>query len=301
VDAAHPNAIDAITFNPLAADGASGTGLDLNFAFSGVTPGQQVELVVWIRGMVAVPQVLGKGVLGPTTGYMSVPLFTMNSADAGTSTQGATLSLDAYELGVFTGLFNSVVTSSGAAPTIPTLGFTLIGSSGASATVTVSNMNQITDGIVAPNQAVGSVVVLHRGLVQHQLIAVHGDSVLGLQGIDQLIQDRRAGIVPVLHEGLQGAKLVVVGGVGADQEVEAAAAGDLIGAATADDDVAAGAAAQDVGVGIADDKVVALAAGDVLDVEDALGHGGSDSSCSWTFTCRSWTASRSFGRFGSGS
>jgi len=147
VDASNTNAIDAITFNPLAAAGASGSGLDFNFSFSGVTPGQQVELVVWIRGMVAVPHVLGGLVLGPTAGYMSVPLFVMNSADAGTSTQGATLSLDGYHLGLLTGLFNSVLTSSAAAPIIPTLGFTLISSPGSSATVSVTNMNQIRDGI----------------------------------------------------------------------------------------------------------------------------------------------------------
>jgi pimeloyl-ACP methyl ester carboxylesterase len=147
VSASHPDAIDAITFNPLAATGASGTGLDFNFTFSSVKPGQHVELVVWIRGMVTVPQAQGILALGSTTGYMSVPLFTMDSADAGTSTQGATLSLDGYHLGLLTGLFDSVATFGTAAPNVPTLGFTLISSAGSSATVTVTNMNQITDGI----------------------------------------------------------------------------------------------------------------------------------------------------------
>lgn len=146
VGSGNPNAIDAVTFSPLAAFGNSGTGLSLQFQFSGASPQSQVELVVWINGMAGAPLTL-IGATGPTAGYISTPLLTINGATAGTTAQTATISLDGFEFGsLINGGFNTVVTSSGksAAPFVPTLGFSLISTSGsdASGTVTVSLMNQ---------------------------------------------------------------------------------------------------------------------------------------------------------------
>ncbi len=51
------SAIDAITFNPLAAQGTTylGAGIDFQVSFSGVPAGQQVQLVVWIDDPAASP------------------------------------------------------------------------------------------------------------------------------------------------------------------------------------------------------------------------------------------------------
>jgi hypothetical protein len=143
VDPAHPEAVEAITFNPLAATtGKPGTGMDFQFQFSGISPGEQVELVVWIRGLTSlnVPAAMvNKG----TFGYLSVPLFTMDGADAGTAAQRATISLDGFlsdaQDAPIVGPFN--------ASQIPTVGFTLLAPPGSSATVTVSNLRQFNDGI----------------------------------------------------------------------------------------------------------------------------------------------------------
>ena len=68
----------------------------------------------------------------------------LNYFSSGQLVQHATLSLDAFKGASFTadGPFNSAT-----GPSIPVLGFTLIASPGGSATVTVSNLHQFTDGV----------------------------------------------------------------------------------------------------------------------------------------------------------
>jgi len=149
VDAANPRAIDTITFNPLGAAGSSGTGMDFSFDFSGVDGGEKGELIIWIHGMASVPQDALTKPLGNTLGYISIPLFTMDGADAGGAAQSATISLDGYRLGFILGPFNSVINTGGssATPIVPTLGFSLVTSNGATASVTVSSLRQFSDGI----------------------------------------------------------------------------------------------------------------------------------------------------------
>ena len=151
MDAANSVAIEAITFNPLTevfGPLAIGSGMDLQVAFSGVPTGEQVELVVWIRGLVSTPRVKDPSTsqlatLGSTIGYMSIPLLTLNGGDVGTAVQSATISLGSY-LNGFPDLlapFNAV--NDGIPGTLlPTLGFTLIGDVSSQVSVTVSNMRQ---------------------------------------------------------------------------------------------------------------------------------------------------------------
>jgi len=145
ISAASPTAMNVITFNPLAAGGHAGTGMDFSFQFTGVDPGEQVELVIWIHGMASVPQALGGvGIFGNTIGYLSVPLFAMNGLDAGSAAQLATISLDGFRgASVLDGVFNSLA----GGPIIPTLGFSLVASSGSSASVTITDLRQFRDGI----------------------------------------------------------------------------------------------------------------------------------------------------------
>ena len=84
---------------------------------------------------------------GTTLGYMSIPLFTMNGADAGISPQSATISLGGFlSSSLLTAPFNSV--NNGSSTTIvPTLGFTLIGNARSAVSVTVSQMRQFAVGI----------------------------------------------------------------------------------------------------------------------------------------------------------
>ena len=103
MDDANSVAIEAITFNPLAAlfPLFIGAGMDLQVSFSGVPAGEQVELVVWIRGLVSTPRVEDPSTsqlatLGSTVGYMSIPLLTLNGGDVGTAVQSATISLGSY-------------------------------------------------------------------------------------------------------------------------------------------------------------------------------------------------------------
>jgi hypothetical protein len=135
VDAANSVAIEAITFNPLAevfGPFGIGSGMDLQVEFSGVPAGEQVELVVWIRGLVSTPRVEDPSTsqlatLGSTVGYMSIPLLTLNGSDVGTA--------------ALLGPFNAVNNGSGST-LLPTLGFTLIGDVSSQVSVTVSNMRQ---------------------------------------------------------------------------------------------------------------------------------------------------------------
>jgi len=149
VDADNAHAINKITFNPLGAQSTSGTGMDFTFDFEGVDPGEKVELIIWIHGMASVPQDAITKPLGNTIGYISIPLFSMDGADAGTAPQSATISLDGYRVGLILGPFNSVIDISGgsATPIVPTLGFSLATSNGATASVVVSNLRQFSDGI----------------------------------------------------------------------------------------------------------------------------------------------------------
>jgi hypothetical protein len=145
VDAANPTALDVITFNPLAVNQQAGTGLDFSVQFSGVDPGEQVELVIWIRGMASVPQALGgAAIFGNTIGYLSIPLFAMSGLDAGTGAMLATISLDGFRgEAVLDGPFNSLA----GGPIIPTLGFSLITPTNSNASVTVTNLRQFRDGV----------------------------------------------------------------------------------------------------------------------------------------------------------
>lgn len=161
VSANHSQAINAITFNPLAASSSglsgfqlAGSGMDMQVQFNGPVPtGEQVELVVWIRGMVSAPRVVNPNdlnqalTLGSTVGYVSIPLLTLNGADTAT-TQFATISLAGY-LNAFplvTGPFNSL-NDANPATLLPTLGFTLLGDVSSNVSVTVSNIRQFSDGV----------------------------------------------------------------------------------------------------------------------------------------------------------
>jgi hypothetical protein len=114
-----------------------GTGLELDVQFSGVDPGETVQLVVSVHG-IAAPRLLGGLVtLGGTTGLMTIPLLALDGLTAGAARTMATVSLDGFNpnemiMGPFSNPANSV----------PTLVFSLIASPGSAASVTVSGMKQ---------------------------------------------------------------------------------------------------------------------------------------------------------------
>ncbi len=149
-------AVAAITFNPEPGPGFNGlgSGMDLQVKFDGAQAGDDVQLVVWMRGIASAPRVLdisgqgaGKLTTGSTIGSLSIPLFTMSASAAGTTTQSATLSmgglLDSFFLDA---PFNAL---NGGSPTtvIPALGFSVVGNPDRPVTVTVSGMRQFEDGI----------------------------------------------------------------------------------------------------------------------------------------------------------
>jgi hypothetical protein len=151
-------AIAALTFNPQAGQGlmALGAGMDLQVSFSGLKPGNDVQLIVWLRGIASAPRIINvsgqdppKTTSGSTIGAMSIPLLTMNASAAGTSTQAATISLGGLlNSFVIEGPFNAL--NGGSSMTVvPTLGFTVVGNPGSPVTVTVNNMRQFMDGIIA--------------------------------------------------------------------------------------------------------------------------------------------------------
>ncbi|MDR3621985.1 MAG: DUF4214 domain-containing protein [Paludisphaera borealis] len=148
VDAGHSQAIDSIGFNPVAAQGIAnlGAGMDMQVQFSGVPAGADVQLVVWIRGLLAAPQVLGTS-LGSTLGYASIPLLTLDSSDVGSSVQYATLSVGQYlNSWLLRAPFNALNSSTAAAGTmVPTIAFSLIGDVTSTVSATVSNIRQFTD------------------------------------------------------------------------------------------------------------------------------------------------------------
>ncbi len=158
-----PTAADEITYTPLAVKGKSdlGAGMDFNVSFN-VPTGEDVQLVVWLNGLAAAPEVAGNYVTGSTMGYMSIPLYTMNSADAGNKgTVNATISLGGYlNSDAVTGPFNSVYLNflhhaTSDTILVPTLGFTLIRADTGSKPITVIKSSSVT--VSAMNQfAVGS-------------------------------------------------------------------------------------------------------------------------------------------------
>ena len=151
VDPTNTQAIDAIGFNPLAAQGLLdlGAGMDLQVQFSGVQPGSQVQLVVWIHGLVSSPQVAGFP-LGSTMGNISIPLLALDAGDVGSGVQDATLSLGQYlNAGFLRAPFNAVNTADASAGTMtPTIAFSLIGDGASTVSATVSNLRQFTDNVL---------------------------------------------------------------------------------------------------------------------------------------------------------
>ncbi len=141
--------LETVTYNPLAANLTAntfqlGAGMTFNVAFSGTTPGQDVSLTLWMQGLASTPVLLGS-VYGPTMGYLSMPVFTMDSNSSGNTPQNATISLGGTLGGLIGAPFNAVNHS---APTtnVPILGFTLSGDVTSTVSVTISAMNQFVVG-----------------------------------------------------------------------------------------------------------------------------------------------------------
>jgi Domain of unknown function (DUF4214) len=143
--------LETITYNPLAANIFAlnlGAGMTFQVAFSGVSPGQDVQLTVWMQGMATTPTLAGS-ILGPTLGYLSMPVFTMDSDSAGTTPQNATISLGGLVGGFYVGGPFNGTNSSSPATNVPILGFTLTGDVTSTVSVTVSAMNQFFVGFGA--------------------------------------------------------------------------------------------------------------------------------------------------------
>jgi hypothetical protein len=126
-----------------------GTGLSFQFQFQGAAqPGDQ--LVIWARGLFnfRVPNPISSTDLfnTGTLGYQTIPLFTMSAVDAGTTTQLATISLDGFrnQNGLFTN--GNFADGSLGATQQPQLGISLVHADGSTSTVTITNMQQFTDG-----------------------------------------------------------------------------------------------------------------------------------------------------------
>jgi hypothetical protein len=147
-----PLSFESLTFLPLANSSKPfpGTGLSFQFQFQGTAlPGDQ--LVIWARGLfnLRAPNPQGGDLFNSgTLGYRTLPLFTMNAADAGNTKQLATISLDGF--GNMNGFFNNGVLAEGilGATQQPQLGISLIHANGSTSTVTVSNLQQFTDGSI---------------------------------------------------------------------------------------------------------------------------------------------------------
>jgi hypothetical protein len=116
-----------------------GTGLELDVSFSGVDPSETVQLMVAVHGM-AVPQLelFGKSAfMSGSTGFMTVPLLTLDGGSSGSASRKATVSLDVFrQKSLLAGAFAT------AANPVPQLTFSLVGSAGAQATATVTAMRQ---------------------------------------------------------------------------------------------------------------------------------------------------------------
>jgi hypothetical protein len=149
-----PLSLLATTFTPLAnapqngGKTLAGTGLSFKFQFANPAPGDQ--LVVWARGLfnLKAPPISGifNGLNSGTLGYQTVPLFTMSAKDAGTAAQFATMSLDLFANQ------NSFSTNGNLAEGIlnatqqPVLGFSLIHAGAGQSSVTISSLQQFSDG-----------------------------------------------------------------------------------------------------------------------------------------------------------
>jgi hypothetical protein len=142
IGASNPLSMATISFVPYATDPTDqpvGTGLELDVAFSGVDAGETVQLVVSVHGM-AVPQInlsdpplLASG----STGFMTIPLLTLDGRTSGAGPRMATISLDVFRnQTIIDGAFGTT------ANPVPQLVFSLIGSAGATASATVTNMRQ---------------------------------------------------------------------------------------------------------------------------------------------------------------
>jgi hypothetical protein len=140
IGASNPLSMATINFVPYATDPTDspvGTGLELDVAFSGVDAGETVQLVVSVHGM-AVPLLnLPPEMLSGSTGFMTLPLLTLDGGTSGAGPRMATISLDVFrDSTIINGAFAS------AANPVPQLVFSLIGSAGATASATVTNMRQ---------------------------------------------------------------------------------------------------------------------------------------------------------------
>lgn len=140
IGASNPLSMATISFVPYATDPTDqpvGTGLELDVAFSGVDAGETVQLVVSVHGM-AVPLLnLPPEMLSGSTGFMTLPLLTLDGGTSGAGPRMATISLDVFrDSTIINGAFAS------AANPVPQLVFSLIGSAGATASATVTNMRQ---------------------------------------------------------------------------------------------------------------------------------------------------------------
>jgi hypothetical protein len=142
IGASNPLSMATISFVPYGTDPTDqpiGTGLELYVAFSGVDAGETVQLVVSVHGM-AVPQInlsdpplLASG----STGFMTIPLLTLDGRTSGAGPRMATISLDVFRnQTIIDGAFGTT------ANPVPQLVFSLIGSAGATASATVTNMQQ---------------------------------------------------------------------------------------------------------------------------------------------------------------
>ena len=142
IGASNPLSIATISFVPYATDPTDqpiGTGLELDVAFSGVDAGETVQLVVSVHGM-AVPQINLSDpplLLTGSTGFMTIPLLTLDGRTSGAGPRMATINLDVFRnQTLIDGAFGTT------ANPVPQLVFSLIGSAGATASATVTNMRQ---------------------------------------------------------------------------------------------------------------------------------------------------------------
>jgi hypothetical protein len=97
-------------------------------------------LVFWARGDVGLDSSFAKIESGEL-GYRTIPLFVLDGAAAGAAAHQATVSLDLFAnnpQGILQGALSQTKS--------PTFGFSLIRAAGSTATVTVSDLRQFTDG-----------------------------------------------------------------------------------------------------------------------------------------------------------
>jgi hypothetical protein len=152
---AGPLSLLATTFTPLAnaSQGSGnpnlvGTGLSFKFQFANPAPGDQ--LVVWARGLfnLKAPPLSGvfNGLNSGTLGYQTIPLFTMSAQDAGTAAQFATVSLDGFANQNSFSNNGNLVEGMLNATQQPVLGFSLIHAGGGQSSVTISSLQQFSDG-----------------------------------------------------------------------------------------------------------------------------------------------------------